>query len=171
MHLYKCIHSYIIHWIFSFNISAPHERSIFSHIECSNALVHSSVQLNFRSMTELPLNDRAFFFMVVKNRNGLEYEAGDLSSLATSLYRHIHDCGKEYFILMDKEFQGCRQNIKSKEENVRKAGKRCCFEIQCIINKLIYSCTTYGLQFTLTLVFHLLKILTYAHEKSPHVTC
>ncbi len=63
------------------------------------------------------------------------------------------------------------KHLKAKRKMLGKAGESCCFEIQCIINNLLYSSTACGLQFTLTLVFHSLKILTYAHKKSPHVAC
>ncbi len=75
-------------------------------------------------LTAIELNRLlSHFFMTVKKRNGEEYEPVSLTSLARSIDRFLREAGKEFCILTDREFEGCRKLLEAKRKSLRRGGK------------------------------------------------
>jgi hypothetical protein len=65
------------------------------------------------------------FFINIKKQNGEEYEPNSLTSLQSSIDRHLREAGRMYSILFDREFETSRKALEAKRKELRREGKGC----------------------------------------------
>jgi hypothetical protein len=63
------------------------------------------------------------FFINIKKQNGEEYEPNSLTSLQSSIDRHLREAGRMYSILFDREFETSRKALEAKRKKVKDANR------------------------------------------------